>query len=433
MKTYPTTVNLKLGLIVFAVIIALASLLYANGLVDRLRERERASMEIWAGARKEVARSVVSNPFQKEFHTLTTALGARSGPDIDRMREALAWASRMPMGVHTNFFFALISEYYLDVPAIITDSLDMPVTWRNVGIPVEGPLTREDSLKVRARVQQMAEVYSPISIEVAPGDGYDGLQQWVYYDESGLIRELRIFPYVQLLFVGLLVLVGYMGFSYVRRSEQSNLWVGMAREAAHQLGTPLSSLMGWNELMRQSESADSATLDEVSHDLQRLSRVANRFNDIGSTPRLTSLPLAPSIVSTADYIRRRMPQHGVTLETDVPVELTAPLNTQLFEWVIENLLKNALDAMQDDMCRITLTARKEGRRIYVDCTDNGKGIDRRLRRDVFRPGYSTKKRGWGLGLSLAKRIIEDYHGGSLTLLHSAPGQGTTFRIELPAS
>ncbi len=433
MKSYPTAVNLKLGLIVFAVIIALASLLYGNGLVNRLRERERAGMEIWAGAREEVARGAISNPYRVELDGLASALEEGDLTDSQRYREALAWALRQPSGQHTNFFFELISEYYQDVPAIITDSLGAPVTWRNLGVPEGESLSARDAAKVRARLPKMAAVYEPLTIEVPPGEGYDGLMQHVYYGESGLIRELRIFPYVQLLFVGLLVIVGYMGFSYVRRNEQSRLWVGMAREAAHQLGTPLSSLMGWNELMRQRDGADVATLDEMSRDLQRLSRVAHRFNDIGSLPRLVVQPLAPAIEGTADYIRRRMPRHGVTLSLDVPPALTAPLNAQLFGWVIENLLKNALDAIQNDEGRISITAFAEGGHIYVDCADSGKGIERHLRKEIFRPGYSTKKRGWGLGLSLAKRIIQDYHGGTLTLLHGASGQGATFRIELPAA
>ncbi len=431
MKFFPTTVNMKLGLIVFAVIIALASLLYANGLVNRLRDRERAGMEIWAGAREEVARGAVGNPYLKEFYALGSNLDTDGDPETDRLRAALSWALRMPSGEHTNFFFSLISEYYQDVPAIIADSANEPITWRNLGISEEGPVSAADSARVRRRIAQMAEVYPPLSIVVAPGDGFAGLNQRVYYDESTLIRELRIFPYVQLLFVGLLIMVGYLGFSYVRRNEQSSLWAGMAREAAHQLGTPLSSLLGWNELMRQRGDADQEVLDEMARDLKRLTRVTQRFNDIGSMPRLTAQPLAPSIASTADYIRRRMPRSGVTLEVDVPDDLVAPLNAELFEWVIENLLKNALDATCGDECLIRLTGSAQGKWIHVDCVDNGNGIDRRHRKDIFRPGYSTKKRGWGLGLSLAKRIIKDYHGGSLVLLHSAPGQGATFRIELP--
>ena len=432
MKSRTATVNLKLGLIVFAMIIALASLLYANGLVERLRDRERASMEIWSGARQEVARSAISNPYRQEFYALADQIGGITGEDADRMREALTWAYRQPQGEHTDFFVKLFSEYYQDVPAVIMDTLHRPIAWRNLAIPEQGPHTAEDSLAVQERARRM-NAYDPIAIDVPAMGSSPGLRQWVYYDDSRLIRELRIFPYVQLLFVGLLVMVGYMGFSYVRRNEQSNLWVGMAREAAHQLGTPLSSLLGWNELLRQQGEADENVVNEMSHDLERLGRITNRFNDIGSVPKLVAQPVAPSISNTADYMRRRIPQNGVELEVSVPEDLKASLNTELFEWVIENLIKNALDAMQGAPGKVSITARKEARRIRIEVADSGKGIDRRFRKDIFRPGYSTKTRGWGLGLSLARRIVQDYHGGSLTLAHSAPGQGATFRIELPAT
>ena len=330
-----------------------------------------------------------------------------------------------------RLLFDVISDYYTDVPAIITDSLRQPQSWHNLAVSDMGPFSSADSQYVQKRLEQMAATYDPIPIKVDFDDPQGDLKQYVYYDESEFIRELRIFPYLQLLFVGLFITVGYLGFSYVRRSEQSSLWVGMAREAAHQLGTPISSLMGWLEIMRQGDNYPQHTVDEIARDVQRLSRVAHRFSDIGSMPRLAPMQLAPCITGTADYIRTRLPQQGITLTVDVPAELRAPLNAHLFEWVIENLLKNALDAIESAGGVIRISAKAEGARIYIDIRDNGKGIDRRQRKNVFRPGYSTKKRGWGLGLSLAKRIVEDYHGGALTLAQSKPGQGATFRVELP--
>ncbi len=440
MKAYRLTINLKLGLIVFAVLIAVASLAYTNHLVNRLRERESTGMQVWAQANKLLV-TAPSNPYQKHFLELeefldrarSTAATPERRAEIEAYREAVDWAQAMPPDDQLNFVLDIISKYYNHVPAIIADSLDWPVSWHNISVPDSIPVSRADSMRVQQRVGQMAETYPPIPIEL--GDPEATLKQFVYYDESELIQELRIYPYLQLLFVGLFVLVGYLGFSYVRRNEQSSLWVGMAREAAHQLGTPISSLMGWLELLRQTDmapGAHDAALDEVEKDIERLSRVANRFNDIGSLPKLEAMPLAPFISNTADYIRRRFPQHGVSLDVEVPDGLRAPLNAQLFEWVIENLLKNALDAIEKREGKIKISARRENGRVFIDVGDNGKGIDRRQWKNVFRPGYSTKKRGWGLGLSLAKRIVEDYHGGSLTLAQSKPGQGTTFRIELPA-
>ena len=443
MKAYRLTINLKLGLIVFAVLIAVASLAYTNHLVNRLRARESTGMQVWAQANELLVNSP-SNPYQdqllklKRFLNQTRSAAASPGrrAEIETFREAVDWAQTMPPDDQINFVLDIISKYYSDVPAIIIDSLNQPLTWHNISVPAPDslPVSSADSARVRRRVAQMAEAYAPIPIEIEYSEGGD-LKQFVYYDESDLIQELRIYPYFQLLFVGLFVLVGYLGFSYVRRNEQSSLWVGMAREAAHQLGTPISSLMGWLELLRQPDmtpDAHGTALDEVEKDIERLSRVANRFNDIGSLPKLEAMPLAPFISKTADYIRRRFPQRGVSLEVEVPEGLRAPLNAQLFEWVIENLLKNALDAIEKREGKIKISARRENDRIFIDIGDNGKGIDRRQWKNVFRPGYSTKKRGWGLGLSLAKRIVEDYHGGSLTLAQSKPGQGTTFRIELPA-
>ena len=446
MKAYRLTVNLKLGLIVFAVLIAVVSLAYTNQLVNRLRERESAGMQIWAGAIEQINSTPSGNPHEASLQGLAQMLRemktveGQAAPllaveDLDAYQEAVVWARTMPPDEQINFFLDIIREYYLDVPAIIIDSLGRPQTWRNVGVPEAAPVSSEDTLQVVRRVEQMNDVYAPIPIEL---DQQGRLKQFVYYDESALVKELRIYPYLQLLFVGLFVLVGYLGFSYVRRSEQSSLWVGMAREAAHQLGTPISSLMGWLELLRQPDMAAEArdgALDEVEKDIERLSRVTHRFNDIGSMPRLEAMPLAPFISNTADYIRRRLPQRGqrVSLDVEVPEGLEAPLNAELFEWVIENLLKNALDAIEKPEGLITISAHRENAHIFIDVSDNGKGIDRRHWKNVFRPGYSTKKRGWGLGLSLAKRIVEDYHGGSLTLAQSKVGQGSTFRIELPAA
>ncbi|MDX1741405.1 MAG: HAMP domain-containing sensor histidine kinase, partial [Rhodothermales bacterium] len=271
-----------------------------------------------------------------------------------------------------------------------------------------------------------------------PGMPDVGLAQQVHYGESHMVRELRLYPYAQLLFVGLFILVGYLGFSYVRRSEQSSLWVGMAKEAAHQLGTPISSLMGWIEILRSDEiGADQRAdaVDEVENDVERLKRVASRFSDIGSMPKLEVQSLDLVVANTVDYIRRRLPQHGraVNLRVEVEPDLNVPLNSELFEWVVENLLKNALDSMEGGEGEIVIRALRQDKHVLVDIEDSGKGIDRREWKNIFRPGYSTKKRGWGLGLSLAKRIVEDYHGGELGLLHSRLGQGSTFRISVPAA
>lgn len=445
MKAYRHSVKLKLGLIVFAVLIAVMSLAYTNQLVERLRDREQFMIQLWASAQEQIASaSRAGNPYLPVFRELSNRL---ANPSMDltieereRYNEALAWARSMPPSSDVTLASEIVLQGDFGIPAIITDSTLTEINfWHNV--PVSDSLNHlsEDArraamARLRARAVEMSQVHEPIVIELGPGA--NKLKQYIFYDESRLVRELRVFPYVQLLFVALFILVGYMGFSYVRRSEQSSLWVGMAKEAAHQLGTPISSLMGWIELMkvnRMSDEEQQQAIEEVEKDVARLNRVAGRFSDIGSLPKLEVCSLEPVIQTTADYMRRRMPQRSdrVTLHVSVPRELYAPLNVELFEWVIENLLKNALDAIETDQGKIELTAAPSNGQIVIEVKDSGKGIDRRNWRNVFRPGYSTKKRGWGLGLSLAKRIVEDYHGGSLTLAQSRLGHGSTFRIVLP--
>lgn len=450
MRAYRWSVNLKLGLIVFAVLIAVASLYYTSYLVDRLREREQAVIELWADAQAHVAQAQMqrTNPYRDELNALEEYLEAQNEvpaeleayAPLDSLRRAVDWAQSMPPADELNFITNnILIPNPFGIPAIISDASAQPLFWRNVSVPdTLESLSEQDSARAMARLralrEEMAETYAPIPITLDVPGGE--LNQFVHYDESSLVKELRVFPYVQLLFVALFILVGYLGFSYVRRSEQSSLWVGMAREAAHQLGTPISSLMGWTQLLRAddlSEGRKAQALDEIENDIERLRRVANRFSDIGSQPKLERQPLAPLIEGTVQYIRRRIPQEGrrVTLDIDVADDLSAPVNAELFEWVVENLLKNALDAIEEREGAISIRAHTKDSRVVVEVEDTGCGIDRRQWKNIFRPGYSTKKRGWGLGLSLAQRIVEDYHGGTLAVAQSKPGKGTTFRIELP--
>ena len=275
---------------------------------------------------------------------------------------------------------------------------------------------------------------------------------YVHFGQSALVTKLKFLPFIEIFVAGIFVLFGYYGFNYIKRTEQSNIWVGLSKETAHQLGTPLSSLMGWNELIKVSVNnpAKVANLsNEMSNDLDRLVKIANRFSKIGSTPDLKTENLHDVIEKVIVYYEKRIPRisSGSFLQTDKqgdPVEgkkkvslvlkgsndITALINKDLFEWVIENLTKNGLDAIENATGTITYEMHNTGSHINIDVTDTGKGIDMRYKKDIFRPGYSTKQRGWGLGLSLSKRIIDNYHGGKLTLKYSEPGKGTTFRIRL---
>ena len=432
MRAFISTPKLKLVLIVFALCIASASLLYTSNLVRHLQERERTSVTIWAGAIEQVAGATAQNPYEQDFRAMAENLDPADA-NTQRYRAALAWAGRLPQGDHIDFMFSIIHDHPPEVPAAIVDDEGKPIIWQYLGVPDSVDLTPQDSLHIARSIARMDRRFDPILIEFQSDPLTAPLVQRVHFDESVIIRDLRVYPYLQLTFVALFIGIGYLGFSYARRSEQSNLWVGMAREAAHQLGTPISSLMGWLEVMRTSPKADHEVLKEVDEDVLRLSLIANRFNDIGSMPKLENQELFPVIEATADYIRRRLPRRGAALTVSVSKELEAPINAELFAWVIENLLKNALDAIENKQAHVEITAGSERNRVYIDISDNGKGIDRREWSNIFKPGYSTKTRGWGLGLSLAKRIVVDYHGGSLTLLKSVVGQGSTFRIVLPGS
>ena len=470
MQAYRWSTQLKLGLIAFALVIAAASLWYTSRLVGQLRAREQAIIQLWADAQAQVAQmqsaALARNPHRRDLAALGRLVerlparsevpvapgGAASGAPVAldsarraRFREALAWARRQrpgsaSTGGEVGFISSkiLFAEPFTHIPAILADSATgRPLIWRGLDVP--GPdtlasLPAQDSARAMRRLREeqaaMREEHAPISIRLGEQAGGEIAQQ-VFYDESALIEELRIFPYVQLLVVGLFIGVGYVGFSYVRRSEQSSLWVGMAKEAAHQLGTPISSLMGWTQLLRGgrlSEERRAEALNEIESDIERLQRVAGRFEDIGSMPKLDTQPLAPPVRRTAEYMRRRLPQ-ATRLSVEVGETLEAPVNADLFEWVVENLLKNAFDA---DAETVAVRGFRDDGHAVLEVEDDGAGIERRQWKNVFRPGYSTKKRGWGLGLSLARRVAEDYHGGSLEIVRSAPGEGTTFRLEIPA-
>jgi signal transduction histidine kinase len=452
MKAYRVSAKLKIGLILFAIVIAVVSLAYTHQLVNRLKDREQSVVRLWANALVQLPKAQLQsvNPYQAELSEIQSRLrampsaGESSSADrLPALLEAISWAQSMPPASELSFIMDdILVPNAFDIPAIVTDDRTGEIlSWRNLhGLDSAGnSLSSRDSVRMRSRIADMDSTYAPIPIEITfPGMPEVGLKQQVHYGESQMVRELRWYPYIQFLFVGLFILVGYLGFSYVRRSEQSSLWVGMAKEAAHQLGTPISSLMGWTEILRSDAiGVDQRrdAVDEVEKDVERLKRVASRFSDIGSMPRLSVESLESVVGSTVDYMQRRLPRKGkdVQLVVDMEPGLKVPLNPELFEWVVENLLKNALDALEGGEGRIEVRARREGEQVHVDVEDTGKGIDRREWKFIFRPGFSTKTRGWGLGLSLAKRIVEDYHGGELILLQSRPGHGSTFRISIPSS
>lgn len=428
MQAYRTSTKIKLGLFAAAVVIGVASLLFTQRLAARLEAQDASAVELWARAiefQYEVSASE-QGPDSATWDALDSLASASALPEAERARlgAALAGLRDGPPSDGLDFVFTEIVEpARFSVPAIITDTaLTTVFGARNLD---EGAPEAE----LLALAREMDAVYAPIEVEA--------YGQLVHYGESPLARLIRLFPVVQLAVVALFILVGYLGFSYVRRSEQSSLWVGMAKEAAHQLGTPLSSMIGWVELLRLDEAAVDVEMvaDELERDVDRLRRVADRFEKIGSRPALIPTPVGPVLDDVVGYIRRRVPA-SAPAELSVAAEdgLVVPLNAELFEWVIENLLKNALDAMEGvpGPHRIDIRAFRDGTAAVVEVEDTGKGMDRATARHVFRPGFSTKRRGWGLGLSLARRIVQSYHGGTLVVLATQPGKGTTFRITLDA-
>lgn len=368
-------------------------------------------------------------------HNLVQALEQKDRQIADTYVKSLQYLANAPAGVGDFSFIQGEIITIIDFPMIATDVSNEPLrpyrlSTKNIELDTLLPL-QDQHAYLKDLLVQMDRIHTPIKVTYQDTI----ILNYLHYGESPLIVRLRLLPYVEISLVALFILIGYLSFSYAKRSEQSSIWVGMARETAHQLGTPISSMLGWVELLKE-ESADNVTavetLRDMEHDLHRLQKIAARFSKIGSKPDLHDEDLVDVITRVTEYFRRRIPQTGkkIQLQIEHNGQATARINRELFEWVIENLTKNGLDAIETAEGRITYTISEHGGFIYVDVADTGKGIDAKNKKDVFRPGFSTKQRGWGLGLSLARRIVESYHRGKLLLKDSKPGVGTTFRIKL---
>ncbi len=329
-----------------------------------------------------------------------------------------------------SFFFNEVIQQ-ADYPIIYSDQSNRPLFWRNVNIPetLKAPYPEKVVQKLQKLIKKFDETNKPIPIS------YQGtILGYYHYGESRIIQRLRWLPYIEIIVVALFILIGYSGFSSIKKSEERLIWVGMAKETAHQLGTPLSSLIGWLEYLKASPEKVREILPEMEHDLERLQKVTNRFSQIGSPPDLRKENLQPIIEEIVQYFQRRLPQNGARVKLRSEINPRLPrvfLNRDLISWVLENLVKNGIDALENGEGEILIRADfLDQRRIFVDVKDTGRGVAARDRKNIFKPGFSSKKRGWGLGLSLAKRIVEEYHGGVLQLKESAAGQGSTFRIVL---
>lgn len=380
MDIYRKRLLWKVLLLIFAVIIGLGSLFYTHDLVDRLKEEERKKAEQWAEATR---RLVTSDDFE--------------------------------------FLFRIIEDN-TTVPVILIDEEESILSHRNLPAALA-----TDTLALVRELKRMAKRNEPISIELP-----NGIVNHLYYRESTLLRQLRVYPYVQIAVILLFILVAYVAFSASRMAEQNQVWVGLSRETAHQLGTPTSSLSAWSEII-SSRYPGTDIAEELSADVERLSRVAERFSLIGSKPKLLSDNLPALAEDAAAYLRKRI---ASTIDLRVKNETTGclsiPFNPVLLGWVIENLVKNSADAMKGSG-EITIRLTESATEAYVDVEDTGKGIPRKDFKTIFKPGYTTRERGWGLGLSLSKRIVEEYHKGKIFVLRSEPGHGSCMRIILKKS
>jgi signal transduction histidine kinase len=322
----------------------------------------------------------------------------------------------------TNLSSKILTENSRDIPMIAVTEKDSILDHYNI-----------DTFKISADknyLQKKLAEFKSLNKPIVWQNPFDSSQtNKVYYGESSLLKQTRYFPLIQLLVAALFILVTLVTVSTRNKSTQNQVWAGMAKETAHQLGTPLSSLQGWVEMLKENEGSEKIA-EEMSKDVDRLKLVSDRFGKIGSIPQLEEANIVEQVENMVAYIRRRAPEKVIfsvnsTPEQDIPAMINAPL----FDWVIENLLKNALDAM-DGRGKIAIDIRNEAAQVVIDVSDTGKGISGKNLSQVFKPGFTTKKRGWGLGLSLSKRIIAQYHKGELFVKHSEPGKGTTFRIVL---
>ena len=383
----------KAAFLVAAAAVVAMFLYFSSSLISDLQAQERQRMEIWAGATRELVAS---------------AMEERPGTDVD--------------------FLLGIIQQNTNIPVLLTDSEGNILDQRNFRLPA--PDNSSDPRNTEYLGRKLGELKSSprrIEIDIAPG-----VVQYLYYEDSTLLRRMSVFPYIQLLVMLAFIAVVYFAVLSTKKAEQNKVWVGLSKETAHQLGTPISSLMAWMELLPD-YGVDADTLAEMSKDVNRLSTIASRFSKIGSEPRMELVELRTVVAEAVDYRGTRIsPRISLTFNPGTADDPQVMACTPLLEWVIENLIKNAVDAMEGSG-KIDVSLDATHTMAAIEVADTGKGISRKNFKTVFNPGYTTKSRGWGLGLTLAKRIVEQYHRGRIFVARSTVGQGTTFRIELPVA
>lgn len=400
--------HIKFWLVAIGVLISGTVVLYTQYLVGELRAKEESIIKFYA--------NVIQHAVQ----------------DAEEATE-----NQNPQEDYTFYLEGITPT--ITFPVILTDEKGEPaqpytVNSLNVldSIKTTQLSTEQQRQFLKQIIEQMSLEYAPLEVKLKDGR----VLQKIYYTNSNLILNLKLFPYIEIFVIAGFIFLGYLGFNYIRGTEQSNVWVGLAKEAAHQLGTPLSSLLAWLEIVKMDADNPEQVREivgQMEQDVDRLSKITQRFSKIGSLPEMREENVSMLIQNVTLYFERRLPHLGkrVKIKRSIQNNVKLRINAELFEWVIENLVKNAAEAMESSGGIIDILLEQKQQKTVILVCDNGKGMTAKVRREVFKPGYTTKKRGWGLGLSLCKRIIEDYHGGKIVIKDTAPGKGTVFAIELP--
>jgi signal transduction histidine kinase len=387
MNIYQNKFKFKVAIVIIAFLIGFASLYYTNTLVQKLVQREKEQINLFGKALRYM---------------------------LDRENEE-----------PSRFILEEIIKTNTSIPTIATDEDDNILIYKNLHI--ENMNNEEKQLYLEKELLRMKAEFPPIKVTIS-----DTRYNLIYYRSSDLIYQLKYYPYAQLSVIAIFGLLTYLAFSYSRRAEQNRIWVGLAKETAHQLGTPISSLMAWVEYLKTEKKWDENIIAEIDKDTKRLEIIAARFSNIGSQTSLSKENIYQVIKEIVDYLRPRLSSKiSIDITNYLPNPTMVRLNRYLFEWVIENLLKNAVDAMGGiGKIHIEMRMSVKEKKVFIDVSDTGKGIAPNKIKKVFEPGYTTKKRGWGLGLTLAKRIIEEYHNGKIFVKSSEIDKGTKFRVVL---
>ncbi len=390
---YPERPNFKWVVLILSFIIGVGSVVYTNDLAKKIRDREQKQIDLYA-------------------RTLEYVANDQDDPNVAFMLEEIIQANTT-------------------IPVILTDQHGNPEDFKNLPRANNFDSPKERRAYLLKEIEEMKEVREPIVLTLLDADDQIYGYKFIYYKNSSLLTELKIYPFVQLSIIAVFIFIAFVIFNYSRTAEQNRVWVGLAKETAHQLGTPLSSLMAWVEYFRTTYPDQEEIINELNKDVERLERITERFSSIGSVPHLKEENVYDLVQEVVRYLEKRLSTKvSITVSVFPDNDILANMNHALFAWVIENLLKNSVDSMEGKgEIFIKILKVNEGR-VAIDVTDSGKGIPKNRVNQIFQPGFTTKKRGWGLGLTLTRRIIEHYHKGKIFIKETEIGKGTTFRILL---